>query len=148
MAKNRPHDVFRKIDMCGGDTTRCWPWTGSLNSQGRPYFMVEGKRVLAYRLVYELFHGHLLHSHKDVIRHKCDNPECCNPYHLEIGSHEDNMKDMKDRERHGLPQATRHAILRLRDKGMKRNEIMDVLEITEAQVRNVLEGKVEITNYE
>ena len=29
-----------------------------------------------------------------VIRHKCDNPNCCNIEHLEIGTQKDNIEDM------------------------------------------------------
>jgi hypothetical protein len=100
--RNDPRSVFKYIDMSGGPTS-CWPWKRSVKgSGGRPYFSVDGKKRSAYRVVYELTYGVTLT--KDImIRHKCDNPICCNPDHLEIGSHQDNMNDMKSRERHGMP---------------------------------------------
>ena len=97
-----PEEVFLSIDMRGGDTEACWEWTKSLSGRDdRPYYAYEGKRVLAYRLVYELVHGPIPDGH--VIRHKCDNPKCCNPYHLETGTRADNEKDKYERDRTGTP---------------------------------------------
>ena len=30
-----------------------------------------------------------------IVRHKCHNPKCCNPEHLQIGTHKDNWNDSK-----------------------------------------------------
>lgn len=109
--KNKPVDVFLQISMHGGDKTVCWEWTGALGGRPddkRPYFTVDGSRQLVYRIVYVLVHGPIARG--VLIRHTCDNRICCNPWHLVQGSHQDNMNDMKDRERHGLPHNTVRAI--------------------------------------
>lgn len=53
---------------------------------------------MAHRIAYELTHGEDSAKGK-VVRHKCDNPLCCNPNHLELGTHKDNMNDKMKRGR-------------------------------------------------
>lgn len=104
---NIKEDVFKQINMHNGDDTVCWEWTGykwsgtTSRTDFRPYFFVNNTRVLAYRLVYELVHGVKL-PRDTYVRHTCDNPMCCNPSHLLIGTQKDNMRDMMERERVGL----------------------------------------------
>lgn len=99
---NKVEDVFKFIDMKGGDRNECWPWVGSLGGRdGRGYIQVNGTRYLAYRIVYELMVGKIPEG--KVVRHRCDNQKCCNPYHLRIGTLSDNNRDAVVRNR--LPNA-------------------------------------------
>lgn len=53
-----------------------------------------GKFVLAHRVAYCEAHGLTLADIEGVvIRHRCDNPPCINPEHLEPGTQKDNMHD-------------------------------------------------------
>lgn len=129
--KNKPVDVFKYIDMSGGPDA-CWPWKGSLNSEGRPYIQIDGKKHLAYRVAYELVKGESLG--KLMFRHTCDNEICCNPNHGVKGTHEQNMDDMKRRERHGLPHHTVRAIKKLINEGRRDSEIAALYGISRTAV--------------
>jgi hypothetical protein len=67
------------------------------------------KRVrIVHRLVYELETGSELRS-GDIVMHTCDNPSCCNPRHLKVGTQLDNVRDRdaKGRTHRGLKPARR-----------------------------------------
>ena len=104
MKRNALIDVFKYIDMKGGNVNECWPWLGTLGSRDRdrPFFHSDGKKYIAYRLVYQLFTGVELSS-DTPLRHKCDNSICCNPHHLEPGTQSQNEQDKYLRDRAGLP---------------------------------------------
>jgi len=137
--RNRKIDVFRVIDMSGGPNA-CWPFTGKTNNKNRPYFTVDGVKYLAYRLVYELVHGE---GSLDgfIARHSCDNEVCCNFRHVEPGDHQQNMDDMKGRERHGLPHHTVRAIRNLGDAGINHRAIGDRFGIARSTVSEIVERK-------
>ena len=77
------------------EQTGCWIWTGAIMTGG--YGMIcAGKgmgNIGAHRASYMLRHGDL--AHRVQVLHRCDNPNCVNPDHLFIGSHQANMKDME-----------------------------------------------------
>lgn len=76
----------------------CWVWQGWCNPMwGYGFMCFRNKNWRVHCLVWELTRGEIPKGM--VIRHKCDNPPCCNPFHLEIGTHRDNVHDRMRRGR-------------------------------------------------
>ena len=89
-----PERLLAKIEVRSPE--ECWPWKGSTNGiYGQLSF--ESKHWVAHRLVYTLTHGPIEEGLE--VMHVCDNPLCCNPAHLMVGTHIENMRQMADRGR-------------------------------------------------
>jgi len=76
----------------------CWEWTGALNEKGYGLVGVDGRTPKAHRVAWELTHGPI--PDDACVLHRCDNPACCNPDHLFLGSRADNNADMLAKGRH------------------------------------------------
>lgn len=80
----------------------CWEWQGCTDSSGYGNFRVPqfGRiNIGAHRVSYMLYNGDFPPEGM-VIRHKCDNPRCVNPFHLEYGTKKDNAQDAVERGRY------------------------------------------------
>lgn len=66
---------------------------------GRISIRVNGKtqKVRAHKYAYTLFHDEEIADR--FVLHKCDTPLCVNPNHLFLGTHDENMADMKAKGR-------------------------------------------------
>lgn len=94
---NTNFDLLKKIDPEGG-LQSCWEFQGHLNHAGYGHIRCGNRKtVKAHRWAYQHFYGYC--PDNLVVRHTCDNRACCNPLHLTLGKHVDNMKDMVMRER-------------------------------------------------
>jgi hypothetical protein len=145
--KTEPIDVFQQIGIPeDGDATPCWPWTGKLGSDGRPYITIGGVKMLAYRVVFTLVYGPIAPG--NVVRHKvCDNEACCNPYHLLEGTQSDNELDKLEHERWGFPHAVLDDIRRMHAKGMRQDVIAKAvtythgIKVTQQRVSDIINGE-------
>jgi HNH endonuclease len=75
-------------------TDSCWIWQGRVKGKGYGSIGLGGagaKDVLAHRVSYQIHKGGIPDGL--IIMHKCDNPRCVNPDHLEAGTQSQNIKD-------------------------------------------------------
>jgi hypothetical protein len=72
----------------------CWPWTGLLDEDGYGKLRVAANvpKRFAHRVAWELAHGHAIPDGM-LVCHRCDNPVCCRPSHLFLGTNLDNRQD-------------------------------------------------------
>jgi YHS domain-containing protein len=92
----KPEDAWRHVDQSGGPDA-CWEWQGTITSWGYGQVKVNKQLWRAHRLIYVLVNGPI--PEDLFILHGCDNRRCCNPSHLRIGTHDENMIDMVSRSR-------------------------------------------------
>lgn len=117
IAKDISERFWTKAKIIDHDS--CWLWQGQI-SGGYGKFKIKTKSWLAHRVSWMLF------NKKDIpdgylVRHRCDNRQCVNPYHLELGTHKDNVNDMILRKRNKPKRGTSQPNSKLTPK--------DVLEI-------------------
>lgn len=79
-------------------TDYCWLWTGTLQvDRGYGQININNKTIHTHRFSWILHNGSI--EHELQVLHKCDVRHCVNPHHLFLGTQEDNIQDMKLKNR-------------------------------------------------
>lgn len=82
---------WAKVDRRGPND--CWPWNACVDRKGYGKFSLRrGINTAAHRVAYALTYG--IVPDGACVCHSCDNPLCCNPAHLWLGTVFENNTDM------------------------------------------------------
>lgn len=74
----------------------CWLWTAAI-ANGYGVFSLKSRNAIAHRVAWVMMYGDIPEGL--LVCHHCDNPSCCNPYHLFLGTQSDNMFDCSKKGR-------------------------------------------------
>lgn len=120
-----PSRFARLVDRRGDDD--CWNYTGATQGFGHGIITIwTGRRQShsekAHRVAWEIANGPIPAGL--CVCHKCDNPPCCNPAHLFLGTSAENNQDRARKgrsvnakgEQHGNAKITADIVRELRQR--------------------------------
>lgn len=130
----------------------CWLWMAGImsNRPRQQYGVIRLNRNsigIAHRVSYELFCAPIPEGMH--VLHRCDNTYCVNPEHLSLGTHEDNMRDMKLKKRYrysrgvanGRQKLTEDQVRAIRADSRSGRKIAPDYNISQSVVSDVKSGK-------
>jgi hypothetical protein len=146
---------WSKVDRKGAD--QCWNWTASTAGKGYGQIKDEGKRrqLYSHRVAFIIAYGEPPKRNEagEVMEvcHKCDNPRCCNPAHLFLGTRAKNAQDMSIKLRStwgirsGTCKLTEDDIRLIRklysEMKVSQQRIAGMFSISQIQVSRIVTGK-------
>lgn len=77
--------------------SECWEFLAFKDKDGYGRFSIGGNDMSAQRAAWIVAVGPIPKGMH--VLHDCDNPPCCNPAHLFLGTHTDNMSDARRKKR-------------------------------------------------
>jgi hypothetical protein len=99
LTEKQTRRFLSKIEMRGPD--ECWPWKASTDDSGYGLVWLTDALFKASRVAWRHFKG--TDPSDKLVCHTCDNPPCCNPAHLFLGTKLDNNADRHRKGRTVLP---------------------------------------------
>jgi hypothetical protein len=127
----------------------CIEWMGYRMPTGYGRLKVAGRKTLAHRAIWKAMKGPIPDGLN--VLHTCDNPPCCNPDHLFLGTQGDNNKDrhQKGRSRGGRLQGEKHHqarlsiddVLAIRASGDRSGDLASRYGTTQSHINSILSGR-------
>ncbi len=145
---------WSKVDI--KDTAKeCWNWLGAKKPKGYGNLRANKQYLLAHRVSFELENGPIPNGF--IVCHTCDNPSCCNPSHLMLGTTKSNSIDMliknrqKDKKyaakgsRNGMSKLNEEKVLAIRSEyksGSKNQyELAEHYGVTQPAIGSILRNE-------
>lgn len=118
--ENSSYAFWNKIKVLGNND--CWEWRAFKDKDGYGQYSSwkDGDEQRVHRIMWILKFGSIPKG--ALVCHKCDNPSCCNPNHLFLGTHRNNVEDKVSKNRqakgmsHGRSKLTEEDIVKIRSR--------------------------------
>lgn len=126
----------------------CWEWTGWKNEKGYGRLRYKGKHWFAHRASYAIAYNKVFEP-LEIVMHICNNPKCCNPAHLKLGTVLENNQQKIAENRHNIGKRKKRKnlkpeevlLIKLRLKmGHGTSNLSFDFKISEQCIRNIKNG--------
>lgn len=123
------------------DPWQCWLWTGGTrNGYGALWISEIGRDIGAHRFSYKIHNGQIPSG--ILVCHSCDVRACVNPRHLFLGAAQDNLDDMRAKERGPGRRITPEIVAQVEAlRGRPGREIGPIVGISPQSVWRILSGQ-------
>lgn len=125
----------------------CWLWERAKNSEGYGYLWNKTSCERVHRISYKLFKEDI--PINKVVMHNCDNPSCCNPEHLIIGTRGENNTDRalknrnrdQDGENNNIAKLTWVKVRRIRKSNLSRSQLAKIYCVSRQCIDKIINNK-------
>lgn len=136
-------DLIRFKNKIKIDEKGCWIWQAQILPVGYGAFWLSSHKrsITAHRASWILHHGEIPDGL--WVLHKCDVYSCANPDHLFLGTHKDNMDDMRRKGRQPkqikkIPDHEEIKVLNLYLSGVGQRKIAKLYNVSQRCIQRVL----------
>lgn len=128
---NFPAEFWFRVDI--KSINECWNWKSS-----------SSKIFSYYRTAYELTCGKI--PDNKIILHLCNNPKCCNPMHLKLGTQKENMQQMlKEGRGKKFSKISKEQVIEIRNiwknGNISQKQIAEKFNISQSQISSIVNNK-------
>ncbi len=125
MNEHQINSFWSKVDI-RQEKKSCWNWNGAKKRTGYGNVRIDKKYKLAHRVAFELSTCSIPNGM--IVCHVCDNPSCCNPSHLMLGTAKSNASDMLIKNRAKKPESAARGSVNGNSK-LKESDVLDIRKI-------------------